>query len=201
MTAQHPVGVRQHLARVTYDIHEALHHDPVLSVLNAPALTSRAYHAALTVFCMFYHSVERERLRLGAHDVYALHDECAALLRDLDGRTPDAPDLSLPNDMQLLGALYVAHGASFGRGTFRANVTRLLPDHSHAFVSLRTEARRWKMLVAVLEDAGQDAAALRHIQTGATRAFAYVDRAARSLDTPATVAPHAPDRSESVVVT
>ncbi|MEO1363804.1 MAG: hypothetical protein AAFU86_08525 [Pseudomonadota bacterium] len=192
MTAQHPVGVRQHLARVTRDIHEALHNDPVLSVLSAPTLTPATYRAALQVFSVFYQSVERKRVALACCDDFALQDECSALSRDLGGCAPDAPDLSLSNGMQLLGALYVAHGASFGRGTFRANVTRRLPDHSHTFVGLRTDARRWQTLVATLEDAGQDATNLRHIQTGATRAFAYVDRAARGMNVP--------DRPETAVV-
>lgn len=95
MTVQHPVGVRQHLAGVTRDIHEALHNDPVLSALSAPTLTPANYRAALKVFFVFYQSVERKRVALASHDDFALHDECSALSRDLGGCTPDAPDLLL----------------------------------------------------------------------------------------------------------
>lgn len=171
--------VRRHLQQVTQDVHQALHHDPVLRRLSTPGLTVGEYASALRVFAVFYNAVERERVRCGVFARFSVQCECDALWRDLGGGTvPQA--LRIRGEMECLGALYVAHGASFGRGTFRANVTKSLLGHPHSFVRLATDKGRWINLIAELDRAGQSDAQRMHIQNGATRAFSFIQGVARA---------------------
>lgn len=167
-------NVRQHLERVTRDIHQVLHRDPVLGQLSDPGLTAMGYTAALSVFGAFYHGIEQARVRLGVFDRFALSLECDALSTDLRCEMSSHRGFATDNALELLGALYVAHGAAFGRNTFRKNAVHALPNHSHYFVRLVADVERWKDLVAALDAAGQSPSERDHIQNGATHAFSFI---------------------------
>ncbi|MFL4471616.1 biliverdin-producing heme oxygenase [Tateyamaria armeniaca] len=183
------IDVRRHLQRVTRDVHDALHRAPVLRQLTAPGLSVSSYNAALSVFTAFYHAVERKRVLCGAHAGFSVQAECDALSIDLNDPPVACPDLEIDSDLECLGALYVAHGASFGRNTFRANVARALPDHPHAFVRLAMDKGRWAELLATLDAAGQSEANRRQIEAGATRAFSCMWDVARTSDAGNAVTP------------
>ena len=171
------VDVRGHLAQVTADVHQALHNDPVLSRLSDPMLTASQYADALGVFCATFHQIEDARAHMQVHPRLTLSDECRALARDL-GPAPrtslhNAP-LRLEDGHMVLGALYVAHGAAFGRNTMRKTVRTCLPHHSHAFMSLRPCPDTWRALLHTLQREGQSAGGLDRIEAGAVRAFEHV---------------------------
>lgn len=168
---------REYLAASTRQVHDALHNDPVLSKLTSPELTADEYHAALAAFGAFYGAVESARRRLGLFERFSLRRECEALARDLDIPKPPPADMGLANEPQLLGALYVAHGASFGRNAFRGNVLGVVKGHAHHFVSLRPEPGLWHDLVSRLESAGQSEEALAQMRAGAECTFSYMQAA------------------------
>ncbi|MEM6758254.1 MAG: hypothetical protein AAF601_02125 [Pseudomonadota bacterium] len=171
MTRQHGPTVRQFLARATRDIHETLHHDPILSRLNSTHIRPDEYHAALTILGRFVCAVERERLRYDLFAAFTLDPLCTAVSADLGGPLAAEAPLALRDPAALLGALYVAHGAAFGRNSFRKTVTRALPEMRHAFVNLRMATAQWQGLIAALEEAGEDPAGLNSLLLGAQSAF------------------------------
>ncbi len=179
MTADAPpeLKARAYLASSTRQVHDALHNDPLLSKLTSPNLTAREYRAALAAFGVFYFAIEAERKRFGAFEQFSLYRECEALTRDLNTRFPSPPPISVANDAELLGALYVAHGASFGRNTFRANILRATPGLQHHFVSLQTMPHLWGKLVDKIETNCEPEGALEQMRTGAERSFAYIQAA------------------------
>lgn len=169
------VSVRARIAAATGPIHQALHGDPVLGALTRADLAPPTYRAALAVFCTFYQGVEREQHRMGAWPEFGLGAECQALVADLGAAAPPT-DLRFGNGAALLGGLYVAHGASFGRGSFRANVARALPEASQVFVRLRSDPATWRALVAAMEDMGADPQGFADLANGARSAFGAVAR-------------------------
>ena len=177
--------VRQYLSRVTRDVHEALHVDPVLRPLRAPGLTLSAYHAALGAFGTFYQMVEANRRRLGVYEGFALQDACDALREDAPHTIETSPCAPLFHTApEVLGALYVAHGASFGRGTFRKNAMSHLPSHPHRFVQLRPDPSRWQALIAELDRVGACNTTLGQVETGAQAAFRFMRASTRQKGDP-----------------
>lgn len=173
-------SVRAHVAAQTKAIHEELHCNPVLSRLTAPDVTGDEYLMAIKVLSSFYHAVEGERLRFNHWDRFELTAECRALRNDLPGQKPIPAKLEYANQFELLGGLYVAHGASFGRGSFRKNLRDALPGMSQVFVSQRLRKTIWLLLTNNMERCGQDAIQLQDLQNGALRSFetvAWVSRA------------------------
>lgn len=185
MQAVH-TDVRGHLAHVTHDIHQALHLDPVLSRLMHPDLTASGYVDALAVFADLYTAVEGARQRMQVFPDLSLARECRSLRMDLTRNRralPDAPRwLHLECEGRVLGALYVAHGASFGRNSMRANILNTLPCQSHRFVGLAPDAGVWKTLLGALSQHGQDPAHLRRIEDGARLTFELVLRLSQSVE-------------------
>lgn len=174
-----PQTVRRHLQRVTHDTHAALHHDPVLRQLSNPGLRAGAYDTALSVFAVFYEAIERTRILCGVSDRFAVQRECAALSADLGKCRAARQSLGISDPLGGLGALYVAHGAAFGRNTFRKNVTCCLPNHPTAFVNLEVERGTWSALLAELDAQGATPDGRRAIQVGAERAFSFMQEVAR----------------------
>ncbi len=168
---------RAYLASSTRQVHEALHHDPALSKLTSPELTVEEYRAALAAFGAFYGAIEGARQRIGVFERFSLRRDCEALTRDLDTPAPLRSDISLACELQILGALYVAHGASFGRNAFRANVLETVKGKKHHFVSLKPATGLWRDLINRLERAGQSEEALAQIRAGAELAFSYMQAA------------------------
>ncbi|WP_195819052.1 hypothetical protein [Roseobacter sp. MH60115] len=167
-------GVRAHIALTTRDLHEALHHDPVLGRLTAPDITPRCYQTALRVLQCFYEAVEKARRRAGAWPDLSLQSVCAHLLTDVGPPCAVETELRFDTEEALLGGLYVAHGASFGRSSFRANIAQALPGVSQAFISERLDKETWRSLVALMERRGRDTAAAERMEQGAAQSFAFV---------------------------
>jgi len=161
---------RARLAEATRAVHEALHRDPVLSVLTRPGLEQGAYLRALSAFRIFFGTVEAARRAQDAFPTFSLAHECLALQRDLSAAQERAT-LDLSGHVELLGALYVAHGSAFGKGTFRAHVTSAFPEVPHHFVTRRAAPSIWRDLVAHLNAVAAQPGALEQLQTGANKAF------------------------------
>lgn len=176
MTELAPIrgGVRAQIALSTRDLHEALHHDPVLGRLTAPDITPRCYRTALRVLQVFYEAVEEARQRADVWPDLSLQTVCAQLRADVSPHCAAETPLIYETEEALLGGLYVAHGASFGRSSFRANVARALPDMPQAFISERLGKATWQSLVARMERCGCDAPAAERIEQGAAQSFAFV---------------------------
>ncbi|WP_299848843.1 hypothetical protein [uncultured Roseovarius sp.] len=168
---------RAHLASSTRKVHDALHKDPLLSKLTSPNLTAKEYYAALAAFGAFYFAIESERKRIGVFEQFSLYRECEALTRDLNPPFPSQPMIYLANESELLGALYVAHGATFGRNTFRANVLKAMPGRQHQFISLQIVPNLWRELVDKLESHCKPEGALEQMTAGAERSFSYMQAA------------------------
>lgn len=191
MTVQ--ASARQFLAETTRSLHEALHHDPVLSRLTAQDIQAEEYSRALGVLGAFMTAVEAARQQHALFEAFTLAPVVAAVTADLAPAAPPLADLTLSDRAELLGALYVAHGASFGRRVFRKSVMAALPHMPHSFVSLHTPAAQWQDLVAELETTGRDPQQRAALLRGAQAAFACV----RQLCHAAALSPD-PSRSESV---
>ncbi|WP_299777070.1 hypothetical protein [uncultured Roseobacter sp.] len=176
MTELAPIrrGVRAHVALSTRDLHETLHHDPVLGRLTAPDITPRCYRTALQVLQRFYEVVERAHQQAGIWPDLSLQMVCAQLQADVGPPQEVETQLVYETEEALLGGLYVAHGASFGRSSFRANIAQVLPDAPQAFISARLGKQTWQSLVALMESRGCDAPAAERIERGAAQSFAFV---------------------------
>ncbi|WP_299686509.1 hypothetical protein [uncultured Tateyamaria sp.] len=178
------INVRKHLAHVTDDVHQALHHDPLLSRLMNPGLTASDYADALAVFHGLYAAVERARTQMDVYPEFSVHRECHSLEQDLrhrDGPSLGSPRFRLGCEHAVLGALYVAHGAAFGRNSMRSNILHALPQRRHHFVGLSPSADLWTSLLKELDMRGQVSADLVRIEQGADRTFAYVSRLSRNI--------------------
>ena len=167
-------NVRARIALLTREIHDALHHDAVLGRLTAPDLTPQCYRTALAVLQKFYHAIEGERRRADRWPDLSLQSLCAALDEDLGPHVGTAPALVFDSEDALLGGLYVAHGASFGRASFRANVTARLPQVSQRFIGQRIDKGVWQRLTGLMEDRGSNDQAVERIGQGAEMSFAHV---------------------------
>lgn len=183
MTAAAPqrTTVRSHVADQTRAIHNALHENAVLRQLTAPDITQPQYRHALRVLSCFYNAVERERQRTAEWHGFALGAECSALARDLGENSDPAISLSFENRFELLGGLYVAHGASFGRTQFRRNLEQALPDVSRHFVDLRMNKDVWRSLTSRMEEDGQAETTLKAMVSGASRSFHAVEMTSQTL--------------------
>ncbi len=167
-------SVRSYVSENTRAIHEALHHNPILERLIDPEITPLAYRTALQLLQCFYSAVERERKRLDTWDAFALTAECNALAQDLAGHPAQTVSLTFEDPAALLGGLYVAHGASFGRAQFRKNLSTHLPDAPQAFVNQRTSKETWRLLTDCMNSYGQSAAQRGSLFDGASRGFQAV---------------------------
>ncbi|MFK7868607.1 MAG: hypothetical protein AB8B58_05130 [Roseobacter sp.] len=168
-------SVRQEVADVTRQIHNTLHKDAVLSRLMSPQISEAEYFRALTVLSHFYYAVEKHRKRFEVFDRFSLQAECTALQVDLGATTP-AGDLKLDTADAVLGALYVAHGASFGRTLFCRNVKTALAGSSHRFVALKVCKTSWRALLAELEHFSAQSCRRDRLFSGALRSFQAVEQ-------------------------
>lgn len=171
--------VRAHVALSTRDLHAALHEDAVLGRLTAQDITPQCYRLALGVLQAFYVCVERERSRQDVFPQLSLMEVCAALQSDIGQTTLPTPKLSFVGQDELLGGLYVAHGASFGRSSFRANIADKLSYLPQTFLNLTIEKKLWRSLVAVMEERGGTPAVAQSIEAGAAKSFAEVAQLSR----------------------
>ena len=170
---RHHRTVRASVAADTRALHEALHAHPVLRLLTSRDLNNAAYTSALNGFYALYASVEAERARIDIWPDLALGRERNALLADLGVPSVHPQADWLGSSSALLGALYTAHGAAFGRSSFRANVIACLPDAPHTFMRLRTAKSQWRCLLDRME---ARAHRKQEIAEGARMAFALLPR-------------------------
>lgn len=166
--------VRSYVSAQTHNIHEALHHNPVLERLTNPAITGREYIIAMQVLSSFYQAVETERERLDTWDEFTLAGECKALSQDLTGQPKTFVTLLFNDRAALLGGLYVAHGASFGRAQFRKNLCSNLPDVPQSFVNQRTDKNTWRALTDRMEHYSENTHNLASLLNGAKNSFQAV---------------------------
>ncbi|ARE41974.1 hypothetical protein RGUI_3833 [Rhodovulum sp. P5] len=172
-------GMRTRLKALTGDIHESLHHDPLLSRLIHPDVTATQYCCALQVFARFYDAVETARRTLQCWPDFALSQEVAALRFDTAECSAPSPKGELPSyptPEDVLGALYVAHGANYGRSQFRKTVSVALPDARRRFIEMKTAPEIWRALVETLDREASIAGHAPMIERGAVTAFAHVSR-------------------------
>lgn len=170
---------RAHLSNCTRDIHTALHHDPVLSRLIEPSITHNEYMRALSAFAIFYTTIEAQRKALNIWPQFSLEAECAALREDLATVVPVyGRKFEVSSNAAALGALYVAHGAAFGRAGMRANCITRLPHVSHSFLRLSNRPNQWRSLIDALDSFAVEHVALDRLEEGATAAFQLMKCAA-----------------------
>jgi hypothetical protein len=129
---------------------------------------------ALMVFFYFFHSVERARQRLGCWPQFSLLRECKALSIDLNCPPEWTGTLNFASETEMLGGLYVAHGAMFGRSVFRQSIRTALPDAPNRFVSLKTAPGVWQALVFALEGTGGSTHRKSELAAGAAAGFGAV---------------------------
>ncbi len=171
--------VRQRLASATNEVHEALHHHPVLGSLLAPDLPLPTYLAILLAYRSFFAAVEERRSALGAFRALTLRPQVEALDQDLGrfclARTPESLVLPwLDTPAPTLGALYVLHGAGFGGRVLARHVARSQPDAPRRFLATGPSPTTWRALEKNLELVGTtDYAAL---ERGAQQAFSHLAR-------------------------
>ena len=166
--------MRTELMRATQDIHHALHSDPVFACLMDPQLTAHQYARALSVFAEFYGAIERARSSHSHFQELNLTAECTALSYDVGPLNGPASQFDIRGREELLGALYVAHGAAFGRNSMRANVASQLPELPHHFLNLPMQSNRWRSLKENLERTGTDVLTRQRIVCGANAAFSFI---------------------------
>ncbi len=171
-------STRKHLRLATGQIHAELHELPMLRPLKSETISSDQYQRALIVFQSIFRSIEDERSRYRKWAEFSLKSECSALLKDLGpGETCDMR-ITFHCENALLGGLYVAHGAAFGRAVFCQTVRTSLPASLQAFASLPISAERWQSLLTCLERKGRQSKARAEIVGGAKLTFSSVLRMA-----------------------
>ncbi|MEM0923469.1 MAG: biliverdin-producing heme oxygenase [Pseudomonadota bacterium] len=177
--------MRQRLAEATRAAHEALHLHPLLSKLTAPAITLAEYLACLEVNRCFYREIERSRRDCDAHPQLSLAQECDALDADLRTHEPCRfrAELRSLDLAELLGALYVAHGARFGRSMIARMLQGLPQERPMAFFGQRSQPDQWRDLLTRLDDAADQPGAERRMIAGAETAFVFMADLADEAET------------------
>lgn len=176
MYARELLSARQRLRRATGQIHDALHDHPVFGLLESPEISAGQYVCALRAFRSFFDGIENERLRHGRWAAFSLAEDCSALSLDVGAGKSRAMPIEFHSAHALLGGLYVAHGAAFGRASLSKRVLTNLPRSSHAFFSLPVRSGRWRTLVACLECEGSAPESYSDIVQGARLAFSSVSQ-------------------------
>ena len=165
--------MRQILLDSTHDAHRALHRDSIFRSLMNSGLSQTQYQRTLHVFKRLYDEIEESRVTWNTWHRFSVMAECAALERDL-GEARTRTVLQFHSAQAVLGGLYVAHGAAFGRTAMYKSVQIQLPYASHAFLSLPMARTRWSAFLHCLECEGSEPVARKEIMNGAQQAFAAI---------------------------
>lgn len=172
-------SVRAFLAHETSDIHQALHHHPLLSKLTSSALTHREYENCLIAQRSTFLAIETARTAHGVYPHFALTTQLNALNRDMKGfrrlDNVDAP-LALPSEHDVLGALYIAHGSQFGRGMIRKKLAQHLPGLKMEYFEMPAQPALWRDLLSTLE--ASETSDMPALLRGAKAGFALMHAAA-----------------------
>lgn len=178
LASERPSGhVRARLAAATGEVHNALHHHPVLGALLSAELQPATYLSILIAYQRFFSAVETRRAELNAYPALTLSSPIAALNYDLQrsgwGRPHDSLDARwLEDDAAVLGALYVLHGAGFGGRVLSRHVARSQPALPRRFLQTGPSRDTWRTLTNALD--AVDANRYPSLETGAQRTFAHL---------------------------
>lgn len=172
--------VRSRLVEDTQVAHNALHMDPVLSGLVSAKLSPERYYNALRVFLDFYQTIEIERRRHGLWPCYRLASTVSALRNDLSMAIPNELPLCLADHKEVLGALYVGHGAAFGRNIIRRNVKKTLAEANIQFLEQMPDPLVWQNLCNDLEAQGASPEGYAALWKGAVKAFSLIGYLAKA---------------------
>ncbi|MEO0421333.1 MAG: biliverdin-producing heme oxygenase [Pseudomonadota bacterium] len=177
LTNDRPGHVRVRLAAATDEVHNALHHHPVLGALLSADLERATYLAILVAYQRFFSAVETRRAELRAYPELNLGAPIAALDDDLreSGWRPCRDPLHaswLEDDAAVLGALYVLHGAGFGGRVLAGHVARSQPGLPRRFLQTGPSRATWRTLTDALDTV--DGGRYPSLETGAQRTFAHL---------------------------
>ncbi|MEL6214236.1 MAG: hypothetical protein AAFQ99_01030 [Pseudomonadota bacterium] len=118
---------------------------------------------------------------LKAHS--ATLDNCASEALHLSGAIQNLGVLVALDADSLLGALYVAHGAQFGRPQLRAAIEAGASTRLPEYLTLPIDQVAWRRLLTKLEEIGAEPERFRTMVAGAKAAFRHY-RAALDAATP-----------------
>ena len=169
--AQETPSVRRWLAEATRAEHEKAHRIGNLSRLTDETLTEAEYHAALTVLARLFTAIEAHRRTLSVWPQFSLENVCRALRSDLCDAPVPAAKIDLATRAHVLGALYVVHGAGFGRMVIARSVKTALPHLRHRYVQMHMDPDTWRLLCAELERVTLTQRVRRELYLGAMRTF------------------------------
>lgn len=141
---------RKRLQQATQTDHLALHAHPAFVRLLAPDLTQGELDCANALHLRAFRAIEAARDTLGVWEDLSLRGAIRALQADIGNRDFEEVDLGLRTSAQTLGALYVAHGSSFGAKVIGRNLRAVLPEASVAFYAQKSKTA-WQKLILTLD--------------------------------------------------
>lgn len=166
------------LASGTRKVHLELHEHVWIAALGTPELTFEQYGAVLGAYHHFYLHVEQACSKHSFPQCLSLRPARERLAVDIDSlalphcsRPAPPVELNLAEPLEMLGALYVLHGSSFGATLLNRNVRRVLPDAPRCFLAAGTGRDRWQQLNQELERYCNDELAREKILLGANATF------------------------------
>jgi len=166
------------LATRTRKVHLVLHRHPWISLLGSPALTLWQYGAILSAYHRFHVHVDMTAAENASAPALSLRPARERLKADIDcldlhedsGLANPVP-LSLSSSRQVLGALYVLHGSSFGASVLNRNVRKVLPAAPRHYLGAGADRDCWEQLNQELERHSEDELARHDILDGARATF------------------------------
>jgi len=171
-------SVRQMLATRTRKVHENLHVHPWIASLAKPGLTISRYGVVLGAYHDFYHHLEQSCSNHPLPECLSLRPARERLSLDLNSlaavrlaTSRPCVELTIDDPVELLGALYVLHGASFGARILNRNVRIELPDAPRHFLESSTAGDAWQPLIAELEAFANNELAREKLTHGAKATF------------------------------
>lgn len=181
--------LRLHLRNSTADIHERLHHHPVLAPLTSEDVTMDQYRHALTAMHGFYAPMEMRlvdasglefrspRTPLLAADLHKIAGDQAEYV--LAEGVTDLPEWT--GGDRVLGAAYVLDGAAHGGrsmvGDLRTRLGLNGSDGTTFMASVGIDAPgEWRTLMKLVEDRAADELAALRVIDGAIATFSALER-------------------------
>lgn len=151
-------GLRDRLKQNTDDLHQAMHHHPMILKLLSRNVDAAHYHYILQHYAQFYRRIEDIRVAQNWWPQMSLAPALVALSADLAALPPMSMGAkALPplkqveaEEMGCLGALYVLTGASAGNKIIAKQIARALPCVPRAFFAETHLNLQWNAVVEVL---------------------------------------------------
>ncbi|MFK7828256.1 MAG: biliverdin-producing heme oxygenase [Congregibacter sp.] len=177
MNSRQEPSVRRLLATRTASVHEALHAHSWISSLQDPSLTQDRYRLLLAAYYAFLSDLEAERARLDCYPLLSLGDQIANLKSDLEILPGELRTLDVKikkpggKRAELLGSLYVIHGAGFGAASLTRHVKRSLPDASRHYLERGTSAATWRVMLGEIESLAGSLTDIERLVSGAAATF------------------------------